>query len=88
LGRSKNKVEKYLNVIIKCLQIDQLLELEIDVLDDVVGDSKQVFAANPWLTYGDSVHKMREFGASIKEMDLIDETKLSSEQMRVVCAML
>lgn len=40
--------------------------------------------ANPWLTYCDSLHKMREFGAAIKEMDLIDETKLSSEQMRVM----
>ena len=31
---------------------------------------------------------MREFGAAIKEMDLIDESKLSSEQMRVMIATL
>ena len=31
---------------------------------------------------------MREFGAAIKEMDLIDESKLSSEQMRVMVATL
>ena len=52
------------------------------------GDAEQVENVNPWLTYNDALHKMREFGASIKEMDLIDETKLSSEQMRVVLATL
>ena len=31
---------------------------------------------------------MREFGAAMKEMDLIDESKLSSEQMRLMCATL
>merc|ERR1711991_577745 len=39
---------------------------------------------NPWLIYTDAIHKMREFGASIKEMDLIDELTLSSEQMRTM----
>ena len=43
---------------------------------------------NPWLTYCDALHKVREFGAAIKEMDLIDESKLSSEQMRVMIATL
>ena len=45
-------------------------------------------AANPWINYGDPLHKLREFGASIKEFDLLDESALSSEQMRVMCAML
>lgn len=60
----------------------------MDVLDDLVGDAKQVVLKNPWLTYNDALHKMREFGASMKEMDLIDESKLSSEQMRLMCATL
>jgi hypothetical protein len=53
-----------------------------------VGDAKQVILKNPWLTYNDALHKMREFGAAMKEMDLIDESKLSSEQMRMMCATL
>mmetsp|Transcript_10091 Transcript_10091/g.10913 ORF Transcript_10091/g.10913 Transcript_10091/m.10913 type:complete len:100 (-) Transcript_10091:311-610(-) len=31
---------------------------------------------------------MREFGASMKELDIIDESTLSSDQMRTVCAYL
>ncbi len=68
--------------------VDRQLEVEVDVLDDLCADAVQVVKVNPWLTYTDSLHKMREFGAAIKEMDLIDESKLSSEQMRVMVATL
>ncbi len=43
---------------------------------------------NGWLTYGEPLHRMREFGASMKELDIIDESTLSSDQMRTVCAYL
>lgn len=75
-------VTKYWN------DVDKQLELEVDVLDDLCAEASGVSKANPWLTYTDSFHKMREFGASIKEMDLIDESRLSSEQMRVIVAAL
>jgi hypothetical protein len=52
--------------------IDKQLELEMDVLDDHVGDSLQVQSVNPWLTYSDALHKMREFGAAIKVCVLYD----------------
>lgn len=68
--------------------IDEELELEIDVLDDFTAEGQEVFDANPWLTYGEPVHRLREFGAVIKEFDLLDESLLSTEQMRVVAAML
>ena len=35
---------------------------------------------------GEPLHRLREFGIDIKEFDLLDETKLSLEQIRVVCA--
>lgn len=68
--------------------IDQQLELEIDVLDDQLGDAKQVYEVNRWLTYGEPLHRIREFGASMKEMDILDEKTLAMEQMRVICAYL
>ena len=52
------------------------------------GEASEVTTANPWITYGDPLHKLREFGAYIKEMDLLDESALSSEQMRVMCSIL
>ena len=64
--------------------IDSELELEMDVLDDVEGEAKEVRAVNDWLYYGEPLHRLREFGAAIKEMDLIDEDALSSEQMSVI----
>jgi len=68
--------------------VDSQLELEMDVLDDLMGEAKEVTDANPWINYGDPMQKLREFGASIKEMDLLDESTLSSEQMRVMCSIL
>ena len=65
--------------------IDKELELEMDVIDDLVEDAEQVHKVNPWLIYGDELHRLREFGASFKELDLIDESSLGSEQM---CALL
>mmetsp|Transcript_30798 Transcript_30798/g.51526 ORF Transcript_30798/g.51526 Transcript_30798/m.51526 type:complete len:128 (-) Transcript_30798:329-712(-) len=60
----------------------------MDVLDDLSGEAQEVTEVNPWIHYGDPLQKLREFGASVKEMDLIDESPLSSEQMRVMCSIL
>lgn len=68
--------------------IDNQLEIDIDVLDDLKGDAQQVMLKNGWMTYAEPIHILREFGSAIKELDLIDESTLSSEQMRFVCAQL
>lgn len=39
--------------------IDNQLELDIDVLDDLLGDGRQVHTSNGWLTYGEPFHRMR-----------------------------
>ena len=43
---------------------------------------------NPWVTYGEPLQRLREFGVTVKEIDLMDEICLSPEQTRVVCALL
>ena len=80
LCTNDEKLVKYWN------DVDKQLEVEVDVLDDICGDGLEVMKVNPWLTYTDSLHKMREFGAAIKEFDLIDESEFNSEQMRLMIA--
>ena len=75
-----DKIVQYWN------EIDNQLELEIDVLDDLCSEAAEIHGKNPWLTYGEPLHRLREFGLPIKEIDLLDEQALSSEQMRVVVA--
>jgi hypothetical protein len=69
-------------------RIDTQLELGLDILDDFPGEAKEVMSKNAWLVYGEPLHRLREWGVSLKEFDLLDEAKLSSEQMRAICAYL
>lgn len=78
LCTDEDKVVNYWN------NIDKVLELDLDILDDISGEAKEVCEGNTWLTYGEPLHRMREFGVTIKEMDLLDEGKLSAEQILVV----
>jgi hypothetical protein len=66
--------------------IDTELELEMDVIDDLSGEAREIHRFNPWLTYGEPLHRLREFGCSIKEFDLLDEKKLTMDQIRRVCS--
>lgn len=68
--------------------IDNELELEMDVLDDFTGEAQELFEHNPWLTYGEPMHRLREFGVPVKEIDLMDETSLSMDQIRRMCTII
>lgn len=78
----EDKIVSYWN------DIDEELELEIDVLDDFSAEGAEVHAVNSWMSYGQSMHQLREFGAIIKECDLLDESTLSSEQILTVIGIL
>lgn len=69
-------------------QVDQMLELNMDVLDDLAGEGKEIKGFNPWLSYTEPLQRMREFGVSLKEFDLLDEALLSFEHMRKLCRLM
>ena len=64
--------------------IDKQLELNMEVLDDFQGEAQEIYKHNPWLTYGEPLHRLREFGVHIKEVDLLDEQPCGWEQVRIL----
>ena len=66
--------------------VDDQLELNMEVIDDPLSEGKGIASFNNWLTYGTPLHRLREFGITAKELDMIDEVKLGAQQMKNVCA--
>jgi len=62
--------------------IDEDLELDIDVLDDWKSEATEVCTLNPWLCYGISLHRLREWGTTVKVFDVIDEKKLGPGEVQ------
>lgn len=69
-------------------ELDNLLELSIDVIDDFVGEAKEIYAVNPWLNYSLTLHRLREMGYHDRLFDLIDERALSKSEIRDFSALL
>ena len=68
--------------------IDSQLELELEILDDLVSEAKEVHKLNNWFTYGEPLHMLRQFGVSLRELDMLDEKALTADQIRDVCAIM
>lgn len=69
-------------------EIDRKLELSIEVLDDFESEAKEMHVCNKWLNYGIPLHRLREFGYSNYLIDIIDEKKLSKQELRQFCRIL
>lgn len=82
LCTDQNQIVNYWN------RIDANLELQMDILDDLFGENEEVVAHNPWLNYAQPLQRAREWGSHFKEFDLLDEGKLSDDQIRAFCALL
>jgi len=68
------RVVKYWN------KIDRELEMEnITILDDICGEADEIYSVNPWLTYGEPLHRAREFGAI--ELGHLDKTPLTKLEL-------
>eukprot|EP01006_Ploeotia_vitrea_P046618 TRINITY_DN67042_c0_g1_i2.p1 TRINITY_DN67042_c0_g1~~TRINITY_DN67042_c0_g1_i2.p1 ORF type:complete len:330 (-),score=14.24 TRINITY_DN67042_c0_g1_i2:109-1098(-) len=68
--------------------IDSQLELDLEILDDLTSEAKEVNEKNNWFTYGEPLHLLRQFGINIKELDMLDESTLTPDQIRDVCAII
>jgi hypothetical protein len=56
-------------------KLDGLLDLNLEVLDDFLGESKEVQQKNPWLNYALPMHRCRELGYHDRKYDVEVVTK-------------
>jgi len=54
----------------------------------LTSEAKEVNKMNNWFTYGEPLHMLRQFGIAIKELDMLDEKKLTADQVRDVVAIM
>lgn len=70
-------------------KIDDELEWPLDVLDDFVGEAKEISGhGNGWFTYTPLLHRIREAGTLCKLLDNLDETRFTPRDTRKMVEML
>ena len=62
--------------------LDSQLELSLEVLDDFMEEAKMVYRHNTWLTYALPLHRCREMGYHNRLFDLLDERRLTIDEVR------
>lgn len=68
--------------------LDNELEMSLEVLDDYVAEATEVYQHNPWLNYALPLHRMREYGFHSKLFDLLDERRLTLDEVMDFCRVL
>merc|ERR1712157_411539 len=70
------------NVVDFYNNLDSQLELSLEVIDDFAGEAEEVYECNKWLNYALPLHRIREMGFSHKLFDLLDERKLTKDELK------
>lgn len=61
--------------------VDSQLEFNLEIIDDLKGEAVAINKLNPWFTYAEPLHLLRQFGVSVKVFDYLDERSLSDDEM-------
>lgn len=69
-------------------ELDSQVERPIEVIDDFTSEAEEVYRRNKWLNYALPIQYCREFGFNHSLFDLIDERKLTKDEMIKFCQFL
>jgi hypothetical protein len=69
-------------------ELDSELELNMEVLDDFVAEAQEVYEHNKYLNYALPLHRCREMGYHNRLFDLLDERRLTKDELRELFVLL
>jgi len=68
--------------------LDRRMVLDMDVLSSPYHESIDVHGANAWLSYNYFLHRAREFGITLREVDELHDTPLTTNQLRTFASII
>lgn len=68
--------------------INAQLDLDIYVLGQIKTEAVIVAENNNWLTYGEPLHRLREFGVMVSAINNLDSRQLTKQEIRTITQIL
>jgi len=57
--------------------LDKDVEMPLDIIDDLLGEAREIYRKNPFLVYTPALQMVREAGARLPVLDFLDERRLT-----------